>query len=421
MPPTTRPGRFEVVEPPADPNIHVPQPPVAPTPSRRIRHIAVTGGPCAGKSTGLTTAAERLRSSGWRVLVVPEAATLVIGAGIYDLPHLATSTPEKVRAVQRTVLRIQRSFAESFEGLAEALDDDRTVVLYDRAEPDGAAYVGAEYLATLAGEFDTTVTELRDRFDAALHLTTAADGAESAYTLDTNHTRSESPERARELDRATLQAWLGHSHHRVINNDGSFDDKLERFYQEILSVLDPAPLERERKFALTREPDLRSLATVEPHAVEVTQIFLTDEPPATRDVGSDNRPFPTAKRRVRHHREPYGETFMLTVKRPTDMPGTRIEQSEPCDRATFDHLVTTGADPARLPVVKTRYHFAYAGRILALDHFREPVERWILEVELLATESYATNIELPTWLGPVTDVSTDPAFSNAAIARKTER
>ena len=44
--------------------------------------IAITGGPCGGKTTGLNYIREKLADYGFLTLVVPEAATLTIMAGI---------------------------------------------------------------------------------------------------------------------------------------------------------------------------------------------------------------------------------------------------------------------------------------------------------------------------------------------------
>jgi len=57
-----------------------------------IYKIVLTGGPCGGKSTALSIMSDRLRSFGFRVFIVPEAATIVItGGGIYkDMNHAST-------------------------------------------------------------------------------------------------------------------------------------------------------------------------------------------------------------------------------------------------------------------------------------------------------------------------------------------
>lgn len=41
----------------------------------------LTGGPCAGKTTAITTIAGRLRENGYTVFIVPEAASMIFGSG----------------------------------------------------------------------------------------------------------------------------------------------------------------------------------------------------------------------------------------------------------------------------------------------------------------------------------------------------
>lgn len=51
------------------------------TKSKNIYKIVLTGGPCAGKTTALTTISDRLRERGFRVYCVPECASLVANGG----------------------------------------------------------------------------------------------------------------------------------------------------------------------------------------------------------------------------------------------------------------------------------------------------------------------------------------------------
>jgi hypothetical protein len=46
-----------------------------------IHRVCLTGGPCAGKTTALSVISDRLGSLGFRVFMVPEAATLLRKAG----------------------------------------------------------------------------------------------------------------------------------------------------------------------------------------------------------------------------------------------------------------------------------------------------------------------------------------------------
>ena len=44
---------------------------------QEIVKICFTGGPCAGKTTGLAMLADKLREMGYKVFCVPEAASMI--------------------------------------------------------------------------------------------------------------------------------------------------------------------------------------------------------------------------------------------------------------------------------------------------------------------------------------------------------
>ena len=46
-----------------------------------LTRILLTGGPCAGKSTAMAAISQDLTQLGYKVLVVPEAATIVMKGG----------------------------------------------------------------------------------------------------------------------------------------------------------------------------------------------------------------------------------------------------------------------------------------------------------------------------------------------------
>lgn len=47
----------------------------------KIFRFCITGGPCGGKTTGLSYLSEKLREEGYEVLIVPEAATMIASGG----------------------------------------------------------------------------------------------------------------------------------------------------------------------------------------------------------------------------------------------------------------------------------------------------------------------------------------------------
>ena len=79
---------------------------------------------------------------------------------------------------------------------------------------------------------------------------------------------------ARELDKKVVNAWTGHPHLRVINNNDDFQAKLNRVLKEIANVLGlPQPIEEERKYIVELTGDI-------PEASEslITQTYLVAEP-----------------------------------------------------------------------------------------------------------------------------------------------
>ena len=59
------------------------------------------------------------------------------------------------------------------------------VILIDRGLLDGSAYVSRDEWQALMADLNMNLVSLRDnRYDAVLHLVTAADGAEAFYGTD---------------------------------------------------------------------------------------------------------------------------------------------------------------------------------------------------------------------------------------------
>lgn len=61
-----------------------------------ITRICLTGGPCAGKTTALATLSLHLKQLGYRVLLVPEAATILMqGGAMIQTPKMTFSNAVK--------------------------------------------------------------------------------------------------------------------------------------------------------------------------------------------------------------------------------------------------------------------------------------------------------------------------------------
>ena len=84
---------------------------------------------------------------------------------------------------------------------------------------------------------------MRDRrYEAVLHLVTAADGAENFYNFG-NQARSETVDEAKDLDRKLINAWVGHPHFSIIQNTSkTFQHKIDKTLSTVLNFIGlPSP------------------------------------------------------------------------------------------------------------------------------------------------------------------------------------
>ena len=77
---------------------------------------------------------------------------------------------------------------------------------------------------------------IEKRYDAIVHMVTAADGAEEFYDLS-NEARFETPEGARAIDMHLRKVYLGHRKHMVVDNSVDFEGKVTQAIDLISSVI----------------------------------------------------------------------------------------------------------------------------------------------------------------------------------------
>lgn len=203
--------------------------------AKRIVKIALTGGPCGGKTTILPAARDLLELRGLTVFVVNETVTELYANNVRRSERL--DNPTFVKLTMREQIgkeRLYRWAAEQLTGRAPV------VILCDRGVPDGRAYFDDDARwECWAQELGTSFAQVRDSYDGVVHLVTAAKGAPEAYQRD-NEARFETPEQAVATDSRILAQWQGHPHLVVIGNDGGFAEKRRRALEAIGSLVDRA-------------------------------------------------------------------------------------------------------------------------------------------------------------------------------------
>lgn len=169
--------------------------------------IALTGGPCGGKSTLLE---ELLRDSAWsgRIAVLPEAISLMRQVGI---------SPRE-RLFQRVMVHLQMALEE---GLERALGNSNPrTILCHRGSLDPLAYwLDRGWSQEAFFEFTgTCLEEHYRRYTAVIHLVTAADGASAHYTRWPQAHRPEEIENAIRIDQLLHQVWRDHPAYYRLDN-----------------------------------------------------------------------------------------------------------------------------------------------------------------------------------------------------------
>jgi predicted ATPase len=179
-------------------------------PVQKRRRIVLTGGPGGGK----TTAADLLRRElGSRVVIVPEAATILFAGGFPRSEQWDAN-----RAAQSAIYHVQRNL----EDVQSALFPER-VLLCDRGTVDGAAYWhdGEEAFFHCVG---TTLDAELARYDAVVFFETAAVAGLSIE--GGNPVRNETLSQAVALDARLRKLWQRHPRFTLVPHSTSFLKKI---------------------------------------------------------------------------------------------------------------------------------------------------------------------------------------------------
>jgi len=356
--------------------------------------IAVTGGPCAGKSTFMAKARQYLENRGYRVAVLSETATELINAGLPPWAPWGSAV-----AFQSNLIRYSLN-RENFycQFLMELSHGKHTVLLCDRGALDSRAYVSPQEFQEVLNSSGITIQKLRNRYKAVLHLVTAANGAEEFYTLENNSARTETVEMARALDVKTLSAWNGHAHLMVVDNSTGFDHKMSRALESLTRVLGmPDPIEKERKYVVKNfSPELIPKGSVKR---EIEQTYLFSE---RGEV----------ERRTRKSTIDGESTFTTATKIQTHKTGERVEKERLITETEYIALLSDRL-PGKSTIRKDRYWFEEHGHGFELDVYQDR-DLVILEVEVPDMDNPIT---LPKGFECI-EVTGDARYSNYELASK---
>ena len=365
-----------------------------------IKRIVLTGGPCAGKTTALVRIIEHFSSLGFKVFTIPEVPTLFTQAGMNYL----TKNQAFFYEGEKATLEIQLALEDKFMRMAQQCTKP-SIIVCDRGAMDISAYMAPEMWEQLIHAVGTTTPELRERYDAVLHLVSAADGAEQYYTTANNAQRYEQMNEeglriARGLDKKVIHAWTGHPHLRVINNHDDFDCKMNRVIKEISNVLGlPQPIVEERKYIV----ELTGSLPEDSIQSEITQTYLTGEP------GTE----------IRLRKRGWGQkqVYVHTTKKKTSENEELVTERQ-INLSLYEMMLGL-ADPSRHTIHKLRNSFIWKGQYFEVDTFQDQLQGLVI----LETKGIAEGepVKFPPFLRVIKDVTGDENYYNFTLAQKSEK
>ena len=342
----------------------------------KIFKFVLTGGPCGGKTTAMARLQGYLKERGFRVFIVPEAATMLLlnGATFDDF-----SNPRCPMAFQEYVIRTQISLEDSTENYARATGED-SVILCDRGTMDGLAYMNEENFEILLGEVGMDIVTARDmRYNAVFHLVTAADGACDFYSLANNAARSESIQEAIDLDIKTQKAWAGHPHHFIIGNYGfTFDQKIQQLVSRLAQFIGLPSVSKDQthKYSLKSLPDLSGVQTQE-FIIEKIMLkndeknaHLTSSSPMSGLRKREEGNYPLLYRFIRKRSQGSMHAYGITsvYQHPN---GQEVELKQIIDRRVYRQMLSL-ADPERSKIIQRRSYFLYEKQSFYVNEFLSP-------------------------------------------------
>ncbi|MDO4691778.1 MAG: ATP-binding protein [Porphyromonadaceae bacterium] len=355
--------------------------------NKNILRIALTGGPCAGKTTALAKIIERFSDLGYLVYALPETPTIFSNASI----NFATPDKQYFYNIEKAVLKYQIQMEDIFMDLARSAKQP-VLIIADRGTMDISAYMEPTIWQAMLDELGLSEVKLRDaRYDGVIHMVTAAIGAEEFYTTENNSARHEGIEQARELDNRILKAWTGHPQLRIVENNVDFDVKVNNTLRAIHNILGDTDIPTETR----RKMQVRVVGEI-PYGVEAeiyqTYINLED----------------TSSLRLRKRGLRGNYVYFISEKRLSSNMGSKTIITE--RQISPDEYLTrmNRIDNQQATVVhKIRKSFIWAKQYFELDRFLEPD----LGFQLLQVKTeVGAEIKLPPFIELIEEVSEDPLY-----------
>lgn len=360
-----------------------------------IHKIVITGGPCAGKTTGLSYIEREFTKLGYKVVFINESATELIMNGLHP-----TAYNEDNYLFEKNIVKLQLAKEAIYMEACKKLPNDKILLVCDRGVMDCKTYMTEQEFERVKKEINLSTVELRDNYDAVFHLLTTAKDVPEYYSKANNLARRENLQEAIINDDTTINVWTGHPHLRIIDNSTNFEGKMKRLIQEICFFLgEPKAVEVERKF-LIEMPDVKMLERLPNcNSLEIVQTYL---------ISNNN-----AETRIRKRGKNGHYIYTLTTKEPLDN-GERFEHERRIGYREYCESLNK-ADLAVKEIIKTRYCLVENNKYFEIDVYPFAKNTAICEIELLNLNE---EFKFPSFIKVIKEVTNQKEFSNYSFSKE---
>ncbi len=358
--------------------------------NKKIIKIAITGAPCAGKTTIINTLVKECQKKDYAILTVPEIATELKNSGV-------SPADIGVYEFQKAILEMQINREESYMKIANDLKQEKVIIVCDRGALDGEAYL--EDFEVLVNSMGRNKIELRDSYDAVIHMVTFAKN-ESVNRYEDVSKEGDRFEKDKEdveaLDLKTLNAWMGHRYLKLIQHEVTFETKAKKVLAEIFSLVENPQSIVQKKF-LVKYPSEKTLTDLMKKKlavrVEITQIYLNSS------KGTEVR--------IRQQGINGNYTFFKRVKTKSACEEISITAEE------YLNLQMENSGGLSRTIRKTRYYFISDNQYFQLDIFPFWKDKALLEIKV---NKSCTKIPFPRILEKIKEVTDDTNYLNSHLA-----
>lgn len=228
--------------------------------------------------------------------------------------------------------------------------DRHCIILFDRGVMDGSAYTNENVWQAILDETGWSTIQLRDRrYEAVIHMMTAAEGAQEFFVHDNNAELHEDLEEAKEIDRKLISAWCGHPNFCIVKNSKKgFKTKIGYCLNKVLSLVGlPLPTSLTRKYLLASNN--KNFEIKMPEGVEIKpEVFVLEETFIRTVVGESNLLRKVGK----------NDSFTYSHEVRYDINGEKILKKRQITAREYIELIEN-RDPNKNKILKTRQCFSY--------------------------------------------------------------